>query len=412
LNMLRTYVGDDAFFTALQRYLKKNEFSDVEAQELRLAFEDVTGQDLSWFWNQWYYAAGHPMLDIKYGWDEATKKASVTITQSQDGQGVAHVFDLPMAVDLYDANGKATRQRIRMTKREQTFTFDVPAKPALINVDAEKNLLCVKTDNHTPEEFAFLYRHAPLFRDRHEGLTGLKGADSPLVTPVLAEALHDKFWSLRLEALDQPDLKNAAVLAAVAKLADSDPEPSVRATAITLLGETGDKKYVPILQKGLESTQPYSVVGSSLGALTKLDPSAALAASKSLQNDDSDAIIATLAELYSTTPDLANLPFYDQKMDKVDFMPAFSFFGNYQKFLIGLGDAALIDAGVAKLQSIALNLETSQWRRFAATKAIADIRNEMRNKGNTAKADALQSILDSIKEKETDATLKMYYDMF
>ncbi|MEO6758884.1 MAG: hypothetical protein ABIO24_05475, partial [Saprospiraceae bacterium] len=138
----------------------------------------------------------------------------------------------------------------------------------------------------------------------------------------------------------------------------------------------------------------------------------ALAASKELQNDESDVIIATLADLYSTTPDRANLAFYEQKMDIVDFMPAFSFFDNYHKFLIGLNDPAVIDGGVEKLKAVALNLETSQWRRFASTKAIADIRNELQAKGNTTKAQILQGMLDEIKEKETDATLKMYYDMF
>ena len=411
LHMLRNYVGDEAFFTALQRYLKKNEYTEVEAHELRLAFEDVTGEDLNWFWNQWFFAPGHPMLDIKYGWDEAAKKASVTIAQSQDNAGVPQVFDLPMAVDVYDANGKATRHDIRLTKREQAFTFDTPSKPALINVDADKALLSVKTDNHTPQEFAFMYRHAPLFRDRQEALEGLK-SDSVLAKTVFAEALNDKFWSLRMAAMDNPNLKDANFLMAIAKMAEKDLHPSVRAAAMTLLGETSDKKYVPILQKGLESTQPYSVVGSALGALTKLDPDAAVAASKILQNDDSDAIIATLAELYSIKPERGNLAFYEQKVDKIDFMPSFSFFDHYQKFLIGLGDPTVMDAGVEKMKSISLNMQTSQWRRFAATKAIADLRNDLREKGNTAKADALQSILEAIKAKETDATLKLYYDMF
>ena len=412
LHMLRSYVGDEAFFTALQRYLKKNEYTEVEAHELRLAFEDVTGEDLNWFWNQWFFAPGHPMLDIQYGWEETTKKASVTIAQTQDNQGVPRVFDLPMAVDIYDATGKATRQRIRLTKREQTFTFDTPSKPALINVDAEKILLSVKSDNHTPEEFAFMYRHAPLFRDRQEALDGLKSGDSVLAKAVLSEALNDKFWSLRLTALDAPKPYEANFLAALAKMAEKDPEPSVRAAAVTLLGETADKKYIPILQKGLEATQPYSVVGAALGALTKLDPESAIAASRNLQNDDSDAIIATLAELYSLKPERGNLAFYEQKVDKIDFMSAFSFFDNYQKFLIGLGDAGVLDTGVEKMKSISLNMQTSQWRRFAATKAIADLRTDLRSKGNTAKADALQGILEVIKEKETDATLKLYYDMF
>ncbi len=411
LHMLRTYVGDEAFFAALQRYLKKNEYSDVEAQELRLAFEDITGEDLNWFWNQWFYAPGHPMLDIKYGWDETTKKASVTIAQTQDNAGVPHVFDLPMAVDVYDASGKATRQRIRLTKREQTFTFDAPSKPALINVDAEKALLSVKTDNHTPEEFAFMYRHAPLFRDRQEALEGVK-EDSMLAKTVYAEALNDKFWSLRMAALDNPNLNDPRFLTNAANLAEKDPEPAVRAAALTLLGKTGDKKYVPILQKSLDITQAYSVVGAALSSLTKLDPDAAVTASKGMQNDDSDAIIATLAELYSTKPERSNLTFYEQKVDKIDFMPAFSFFENYQKFLSGLNDPAALDSGVEKMKSISLNLQASQWRRFASTKAIADLRNELRDKGNTTKADALQSTLEEIKAKETDATLKMYYDMF
>jgi aminopeptidase N len=54
LNMLRNYVGDDAFFDALKRYLDDNRFSTGEVHQLRLAFEKVTGQDLNWFFNEWF----------------------------------------------------------------------------------------------------------------------------------------------------------------------------------------------------------------------------------------------------------------------------------------------------------------------------------------------------------------------
>ena len=43
LHMLRSYVGDDAFFAAWNRYLEDNAFTAVEVDELRMAFEDVTG---------------------------------------------------------------------------------------------------------------------------------------------------------------------------------------------------------------------------------------------------------------------------------------------------------------------------------------------------------------------------------
>ena len=38
-------------------------FPPVEVDELRIAFEDVTsGEDLHWFFDQWYLSAGHPKL--------------------------------------------------------------------------------------------------------------------------------------------------------------------------------------------------------------------------------------------------------------------------------------------------------------------------------------------------------------
>ncbi|HRI60769.1 MAG TPA: M1 family aminopeptidase [Saprospiraceae bacterium] len=412
LHMLRTQVGDDAFFTALGRYLKKNEYTDVEAHELRLAMEDVTGQDLNWFFNQWFFSAGHPSLDITYDWDETSKKAAVTITQNQEGEGVPYVFDLPLAVDIYDAPGKVRNEKIRVTKRSQTFSFDAPVKPALINVDANKTLLCVKSDAHTPEEFAFMYRNAPLFRDRQEALEALRSEKSELAKQVLNEALKDKFYSIRQMALNRVDEKDPAVLPNIVKMAESDPDPGVRSSAIKLLGETDDKQYIPILQKGLGADQPYSVVGASLEALTKLDRQAAIAASKTLENEDSDAISSTLADLYAQNPDRANLAFFEKKLNKVDYMAAFSFFDNYQKFLFGLGDPTILDAGVEKLKGVSLNMTTSEFRRFAATKAISDLRTGFREKGDAAKVEALGKIIKEIKEKETDPTLKLYYDMF
>ena len=41
-------------------------FKTGEAQQLRLAFEAVTGQDLNWYWNQWYYGSGNPVVKIDY----------------------------------------------------------------------------------------------------------------------------------------------------------------------------------------------------------------------------------------------------------------------------------------------------------------------------------------------------------
>ena len=86
INMLRYCVGDSAFFKSLNLYLKTRKFNSAEAQDLRLAFEEVTGQDLNWFWNQWYYGSGHPKLDINYDYAADGKTAKVFIKQTQAGE--------------------------------------------------------------------------------------------------------------------------------------------------------------------------------------------------------------------------------------------------------------------------------------------------------------------------------------
>ena len=72
LNMLRDIVGDEAFFASLRLYLEDNKFESVEIHNLRLAFEEVTGQDLNWFFNQWFLSAGHPLLDIQYEYTDSS----------------------------------------------------------------------------------------------------------------------------------------------------------------------------------------------------------------------------------------------------------------------------------------------------------------------------------------------------
>ncbi len=413
LHMLRDMVGDEAFFATLQRYLKRNEFTDVEADELRIAFEDITGQDLKWFWNQWYYGAGHPILNIDYGWDELTNESVVTVAQSQEGNEVTRVFNLPLTVDIYDATGKASRENIRMTQRNQTFRFKCAAKPALVNFDANKSLLCLKTDNHTHQEFAFMYQYAPLYRDRTEAMEGLENAADDLKKPVFSAALNDKFHGIRGQALLRADLTNPTTLSAVVKIAETETEPSVRTKAIGLLGQTKDKQYVATIKKSLGDEQAYSVVLSAIAALNEIDPVIATEAIQPFMDNENENFIPVVSEMMAKEPKIANLSYFEKKIDKVDNAFSFPFFENYTKLILGLNDEAISDATLAKFQAIASDpTKNSEWRRFASTKSIADVRNDYREKGNTAKVEALQKMIDTIKEKETDATLKLYYDMF
>jgi len=280
LHMLRNYVGDDAFFKSLNKYLTDNKFGNGSAHKLRLAFEAVTGKDLNWYWNQWYFGAGHPKLDISYFYNEQDKFVSVYVKQTQSGD---KVFKLPFTIDVY-VGGKKARYDVWMNNKVDTFSFAANAKPDLVNVDANKILLTEKKDAKTLAEYAFQYRNAGNYMDRKEAVDfAFKKAKDSEAMAVLIAALNDKYKDLRIKAIqafttNTPDAATIAKLEAIAK---TDANRVVRAEAIDILGGLKEAKYKDLFTKGTADSS-YSVAGASLEALSELDAAAAFDIAKKL----------------------------------------------------------------------------------------------------------------------------------
>jgi len=282
LNMLRNYLGDSAFFNGLNVYLTNNKFKAAEAHQLRLALEQVSGKDLNWFFNQWYFGAGHPKLTINYVYDDAAGKLKLLLKQTQE-DGAA--FRLPMAVDIYES-GKKTRYQVIMENKIDSFEFSYKKHPNLVNVDADKVITAEKNDDKTLEEYAFQYKEAGNYVDRREAIEFAAAQQSnALALDLLRSALKDKFHGLRKLTLDKLDMKTELVKLAmektIADLATNDPNKLVKAKAIELLGEYKKADYLSIFQKGVKDSS-YSVAGASLQSLSTLDKDAAVAICKQM----------------------------------------------------------------------------------------------------------------------------------
>ena len=278
LNMLRNYVGDSAFFKSLNKYLVANKFKSAETAQLRLAFEDVTGQDLHWFWNQWYYGSGEPSLTINY--DYQPGRARVVVEQTQK---TGEIFKLPVAIDVYNGATKL-RYKVWLQNAADTFYFSSATKPTLINVDADKVLLALKKDNKTAEEFEQQYKHAGLYLDRREALDYF--AKNKLST--LALGLNDKFWDLRRFTLEKMGQSKAytvpSVLSTIEQMAEKDPNKKVQAAALGILAKTKDVKYKSLFTKFVNDSS-YSVSGSALEGLADLDQADAYSLAKKYSGD-------------------------------------------------------------------------------------------------------------------------------
>lgn len=274
LHMLRNYLGDDAFFEGISHYLKTNEYGTGEAHNIRLALEKVSGKDLNWFFNQWYFGSGHPKLNYTHHFEPVKKEIIVTITQSQIGE----YFQFPLAIDVYE-NGKPTRKNVWIeAKGKNEFRFPVSKNPELINLNADGLLLGEITENKTPEQYLMQFQNSKEFLNKWLALKdAVKNAttnESSVKT--LVAALKDDNYPVRVEALKGLDLSKSnqakLALSEVEKLANNDPKTLVQAAAITALSKTNDKKYLPLYEKGLTALS-NSVKGASLAAMVKLDPS-------------------------------------------------------------------------------------------------------------------------------------------
>ena len=276
LHMLRNYLGDSAFYKGLNLYLTTNKFKSAEAHHLRLALEEVSGKDLTWYFNQWYFGSGHPKLDINYSYQADKKQAMVVVKQTQN---TGKIFRIPTYIDVYNGKSKS-RNWVWIENATDTFFISSETKPDLINFDGDKVLLCEKKENKNLDNYIHQYYQAGNYMDRREAVDfcGRK-MDDPKARAVLADALADPFHGIRELAMSKIDLKKEIQREAfekkIATLVLAEKNRPVKASMVAALGNTNNKAYAPIFLTHVNDSS-YTLSGAALTALAKVDSLAAL----------------------------------------------------------------------------------------------------------------------------------------
>jgi aminopeptidase N len=336
LHMLRNYVGDDAFFKSLNLYLNTNKFKNGESDQMRLAFEEVTGQDLNWFWNQWYFGNGHPKLKIDYLYDDAAGKATVIIAQTQTS---GKIFKLPVAIDIYNGAQKV-RHNVWAQNAADTFTFSYSKRPDLINVDGDKILLCEKTDNKTAANFIHQLKYAPLFMDRREALSYLAKNNAK----ELSLGLQDKYAPLKEYTINKLAAgklaKDVDVIKAMEEVAAKEKNKKTKAAAIGFLAATGDSKYLSVFKANVNDSS-YSVSGAALGGLATLEPANAYTLAKKYRTDAKGDLNAAINDIIMSNGTESDFDLVANSFDKAPL--------SQEK----VGASATFAAYLEKVQSIA-----------------------------------------------------------
>lgn len=239
LHTLRSEVGDQAFFKSLNLYLTKHAYKSVEVHDLRLAFEDITGKDMNWFFNQWFLASGYPQLKIDKRYDDSKKALIVKVSQTQDTSKVA-VYKLPLSIQILE-NSLITNKKVYLEKREQEFEFPVKQQPDFVNIHAD-NLLVKVSEQKSAKDYYNQFAHADNFDQKYEATKYFNAnKQNEFASEVFRSALNDNSWPIIYLGLTNYKVNNNNSddeFKRIAYLAQSHYNSLIRAEAVKVL-----KKY-------------------------------------------------------------------------------------------------------------------------------------------------------------------------
>ena len=402
VHMLRSYLGDDAFFTALNRYLTQHEYTDVEAHELRLVFEDVVGQDLNWFFNQWFYDKGHPQLEIEYELDNEVNSVFIDVKQTQDVEDNVPVFQIPFQAILYYESGKKEVVDLWLDKREQQFEIVIEGNdlPAVVVLDGTHDILMTADEERSDRDYVHLYNLSSEYEDKYTALTKLKG--KPLGKDLVRDAITNASADIRLMGIAGLDAKADADL--LKKLASDDESSMVRVAALKKV------KDVELAKSLITSDESYRVIGTALVLTNKESPIDGLEYAKKLTEGYHKPLISNLSEIFASSKDPSYLSFFEKNVNKVNLYSFFNFMSQYGKLAKVASPERKVETA-AVLKKIATEESNTYFKKYAASNLIKSLSDGLSKADESDKQamnarNTLEQYMTQIVNSTTDERLR------
>jgi aminopeptidase N len=135
LHMLRGELGDEKFWAAIREYYKRHRDANASTADFERAVEEVSGEDLRWFFQQWLYRAGSPAVEGTWHYDAAAKKVLLDLTQTETG--APYRLPLQVAVTL---PGTAAPKVEKVEFAEKKQHFEIAAEQAPVSLELDPNV--------------------------------------------------------------------------------------------------------------------------------------------------------------------------------------------------------------------------------------------------------------------------------
>jgi len=290
---LRVLLGEADFGRAFRRYVADHQHAMVTTEDLRRSFEDTTGLDLSWYFQQWAYLAGHPVLTVKHAVDAEQGTVRIDLAQTQDVGGNVPLFVLPVDLDV-SVGGAVVRRRVWLDGKEASLVLDAPAGVDWVAVDPDGGLLAdIQQEQTDAEWLSLLGSGATAYSKRlaWHALSQKESASDALrqavVTVLMDPSAHRVWRHLAADVLGgwKDDGSVAALVGALGSLAGSDgpgaggiaQDPALQGAIAEALAEAKGNEVAGTALKVLHQRGANLLVrATALNALGAVDSEAAL----------------------------------------------------------------------------------------------------------------------------------------
>lgn len=143
LHMLRQKVGTDTFWAGLRAYYNRYRHQNASTENFRMVMEDISGEDLTHFFNQWTRRPGHPVIEGSWRYDESAGECLITFRQTQNEAP----FRIPL--DLTIQGSSSSMLSVHLQDRTEQVRLDCAEAPSSIVLDPNTRLLAEFSMTHS-----------------------------------------------------------------------------------------------------------------------------------------------------------------------------------------------------------------------------------------------------------------------
>jgi len=146
LHLLRYTIGDEAFFQILGQYASTPalQFESARIPDFVDIVNNVTGEDYTWFFDQWLLTPNHPVYYNTYSFSDLGNGEWAIYFETSQTQTNTGFFKMPLTIRVLGEGGLDTTFRFMNDYNQQGYMFTVSKRPILLYFD-QPNDIVLKT---------------------------------------------------------------------------------------------------------------------------------------------------------------------------------------------------------------------------------------------------------------------------